>query len=269
MSDYRSHLSVAIWAALVALVLGNVIELPARTLTATIFGSPITIVITARLLAGLVAIVIICAGLEAAVRTHPHPDVLSHTYRYWGLPSAIAMTAAAVLPVAPSNTWWFVGLMVAGLTLAAASIAEYHVVDHDDPHFHNARLLLNVLCYALAALAFVLIYSWRSRSLISATLIGGIGGLLALDLLRETTRAHRPALLFGAVTALVMAQFTWVLNYWPYLSIRVGLILLVIFYLLVGLAHQELLGRLTRRRAAEYLVLAGSVAALLVWFPKT
>jgi hypothetical protein len=46
-----------------------------------------------------------------------------------------------------------------------------------------------------------------------------------------------------------------------------GLILLVQFYLLVGLAHQELLGQLTRRRGLEYLILAGVAVALMVWFP--
>ena len=269
MNDYRSHLSVTLWAALTALVLGAVLHLPERAFTAQIFGSPITVLITTRMFTGLVAVVIVCAGLEAAIRTHPKPELLSHTYRYWGLPSAIVMTAAAVLPTAPSDAWWFVGLLLTGVALGAATIAEYHVIDHDNPRFHNARLALNGLCYALAALAFVLIYSSRSRSLISATLIGGIGGMLALDLLRESTRGRLAALLYGAVTAVVLAQFTWVLNYWPYLSIRVGLILLVVFYLLVGLSHQELLGRLTRQRAIEYLALAGVVAALLVWFPSS
>lgn len=269
MNDYRSHLSVTLWAALAALVLGAVLRLPERAFTAQMLGSPITIMITARMLTGLVAVVIVCAGLEAAIRTHPRQDLLNHTYRYWGLPSAIVLTAAAVLPTAPSDAWWLVGLALTGLALGAATIAEYHAIDHDSPRFHNARLALNGLCYLLAALAFVLIYSSRSRSLISATLISGIGGLLALDLLRESTRGHLAALLYGAVTAVVLAQFTWVLNYWPYLSIRVGLILLVVFYLLVGLAHQELRGRLTRQRAVEYLALAGVVAAILVWFPSS
>jgi hypothetical protein len=75
------------------------------------------------------------------------------------------------------------------------------------------------------------------------------------------------ALLYSVIIALVMAQSTWVFNYWPFASARMGLILLVQFYLLVGLAHQELLGQLTRRRAAEYLVLAGAAVALMVWFP--
>ncbi len=267
MSDYRSHLSVTIWAALVALVLGTIVPLPSRTLTAQFLGSPVSIVITTELLAGLVAVVVVAAGLEAAIRTHPRPEILHHTYRYWGLPSAIVLSAAAILPAAPSEAWWAVMLVLTGLGLAAATIGEYHTLDRDGPTFHNARLVLNALVYALAALSFILIYSARTRSLISATLIGVIGGLLTLDLLRDTTPTHRHAMLYAAVTALVMAQVTWVLNYWPYTSIRVGLLLLVVFYLLVGLAHQQLAGRLTHRRTIEYVALAGAATVLVVWFP--
>jgi len=267
MSDYRSHLSVTIWAALVALVLGTIVPLPSRTFAAQVFGSPLSIQITGELLAGLVAVVVVAAGLEAAIRTHPRKEILHHTYRYWGLPSAIVLSAAAILPAAPSEAWWLAVLVLTGLALAAATIGEYHALDRDGPTFHNARLVLNALVYALAALSFILIYSARTRSLISATLIGVIGGLLALDLLRDTTPTHRHALLYAGVAGLVMAQVTWVLNYWPYTSIRVGLLLLVVFYLLVGLAHQHLAGRLTYRRAVEYLALATAAAALVAWFP--
>jgi len=267
MTDYRSHLSVAIWAALVALVLGHIVTLPTRTFAALVFGSPITLTISSRLLTGLVAVAIVCAGLEAAIRTHPRQRQLRHTYRYWGLPSAIVMTAGALLPAAPSDTWWLIGVMLTGAVLAAAMLGEYHVTDRQDPAFHGARLLLNALCYGLAATTFILIYSSRSRSLISATLIGCISGLLTLDLLREITTRHLPALLFGLVVAMTMAQLTWVLNYGPYTAVRVGLVLLVVFYLLVGLAQQQLLGHLTRRRALEYIALAILAIAILMGFP--
>ncbi|MCS7039259.1 MAG: hypothetical protein RMN24_04915 [Anaerolineae bacterium] len=267
MTDYRSHLSVAIWAALVALVLGHIVTLPTRTFAALVFGSPVSIAITSRFLTGLVAVAIVCAGLEAAMRTHPHRERLRHTYRYWGLPGAVVMTAGALLPAAPSETWWLIGVVLTGVVLAAAMLGEYHVADHEDPAFHGARLLLNGLCYALAAVAFILIYSSRSRSLISATLIGSIGGLLALDLLRETSPRQLPVLLFGLVVTLTLSQLTWVLNYGPYTAIRVGLVLLVVFYLLVGLAHQQLLGHLTRRRTLEYITLAAAAIAILMGFP--
>ncbi len=267
MSDYRSHLSVTIWAALLVLALGSVLILPERVFSADLLGSPLSFTLSTDIFVALVALTVICSGLEAAIRTHPRQAVLHDTYRYWGLPSAVVVAAAAVLPAAPSNALWLVALAFSGLVLAAAAVAEYHTVDADDPHYHSARLVLNMLAYTLAALAFVLVYGARSRSLISATAIGIMAGLLAMDLLREADRPLRLILLFSGIIALAMAQSTWVFNYWPFASMRVGLVLLVEFYLIVGLVGQELMGHLTRRRAIEYILLALVAMALMLWFP--
>lgn len=267
MSDYRSHLSVTLWATLMVLALGAVLTLPERVVSFNVFGSPIAASLNAELLVALVAVAIICAGLEAAIRTHPQKDLLKHSYRYWALPGAIVLTAAAVLPAAPTNALWFAVLALTGLALAIVTIAEYHTVDPGDSHYHGARLTLNILAYMTAAVIFILIYTTRSRSLISATAIGVLSGLLTLELLRSFQYRFRQALLYSVVIALVMAQSTWVFNYWPFASARIGLILLVQFYLLAGLAHQELSGQLTRRRGLEYLILAGIAVALLIWFP--
>ena len=267
MSDYRSHLSVTLWATLMALALGAVLTLPERVISFEVLGSPVAASLNAELLVALVAVAIICAGLEAAIRTHPQPGQLKHTYRYWALPGAIVLTAAAVLPAAPTNVLWLVALALTGLALAAATVAEYHTIAPDDPHQRSARLTLNILAYATAAVVFILIYTTRSRSLISATAIGALSGLLTMELLRDVQRRFMSALVYSVVIALVMAQSTWVFNYWPFASARMGLILLVLFYLLVGLAQQELMGRLSRGRVLEYLLLAGVAAALMIWFP--
>jgi len=267
MSDYRSHLSVTLWATLMVLALSAVFTLPERIFSAQVLGSPLSAPLNADLIVALVAVTIVCAGLEAAIRTHPQKALLRHTYRYWALPGAIVLTSAVVLPVAPTNAIWFAVLTVTGLALAAVTLAEYHTIDPDDTHYRSARLTLNILAYVTAAVVFILIYTTRSRSLISATAIGLLSGLLALELLRESHGAFRQVILYSAIIALIMAQSTWVFNYWPFASARMGLVLLVQFYLLVGLAHQELLGKLTRRRGVEYLVLAAVAVALMVWFP--
>jgi hypothetical protein len=61
-----------------------------------------------------------------------------------------------------------------------------------------------------------------------------------------------------------MGQITWALNYWRTNTLTVGLLLLLIFYVLTGLAQQHLLHKLSRRSLWEF----GGVAlvALLVIF---
>ncbi|RME45282.1 MAG: hypothetical protein D6791_11155 [Chloroflexi bacterium] len=267
MTDYRSHLSVAIWAALVALVLGSFLHLPARSLDFIFLGSPLSISLTGNMLVALVALTIICAGMEAALRTHPRHDLLRHTFRYWGLPAATVLAGAALLPAAPTKAAWLVVLLLTVLALAAVTLAEYHTVDPENEYYHIARVVLNLIAYGVAAVVFVLVYGSRSRSLLSATSIGIFSGLLALDLLRGSKQPLRYVALYSFVVAVVLAQATWVLNYWPFASIRVGLILLVGFYLLVGLAQQALNEHLTRRRTLEYLAVAAGATVLLIVLP--
>ena len=267
MSEYRSHLSVAIWIVLASLTFGLLVTIPERVYSISVFGSPVDFRFSAAFLAGLVALAATWAGLEAALRTHPRKDLLQHTFMFWGLPTAIVLTGAVLLPTLENQSVWLITLGLTGAALAASMAGEYHTVDPDSPSYGNARLLLNVLSYAVAALAFVLIYFSRSRSLVSATLIGLIAGLLALDLLRGSRASNRLIFLYSALVAFMLAQFTVVFNYWPFASVRVALILLVGYYLLVGLAQQALRQEITRRRVVEYLVMFVVAVALIFFFP--
>jgi hypothetical protein len=264
MQAYRNHLSVTIWIVLATLTLGLIIKLPERVFTLWAFGSPVDFRISGAFLAGLLALAATWAGLEAALRTHPRGELLRHTFQFWGLPSAITLAGAALLPTIDNQGLWLLTLGGVGAALAASMAGEYHTLDGEDPSYVKARWLLNVLDYALAALAFILIYLSRSRSLVSATLIGLTAGMLAMDLLRGSGARTRLIFLYSGLIALILAQFTILLNYWPYPSMQVALILLVGFYLMIGLAQWQLREALTRRRAAEYILM--SALAILVIF---
>lgn len=267
MNDYRSQISVTLWVVLATLALSAVVRLPERILSVEVLGSPLSLAITVNILVGLGALVMVCAGLEAALRTHPQTELLNYSFQYWALPGATVLTAAFLLPKAPTDAWWAIGLVITGAILGATLIAEYFTVDPSGRRYSNARLVLNIIAYGLAALSFVLVYASRSRALISATLIGAIAGLLTIDLLRTDTRSLALVLLYSLISAVVMAQATWVLNYLPSTTPRAGLVLLIGFYLLVGLAHQQILGRLTRLQVVEYLILATLATGLVLWAP--
>ena len=117
---------------------------------------------------------------------------------------------------------------------------------------------LNLLTYGTVLLLFLVVYRQRARSLLSATLVVGITTLLAMELLRGTGRPLRSVALYALVVGLVLGEATWALNYWQISGLTGGLLLLLGFYLLVGLAHQGLLRRLTRRVLLEF----GAVAAV-------
>ena len=72
---------------------------------------------------------------------------------------------------------------------------------------------------------------------------------------------------YGGVVGLLLGQITWALNYWPLLpGLTGGLLLLLSFYLAVGIAQQSLQERLTRRVLMEFAVFGVLALGLIVVF---
>ena len=72
--------------------------------------------------------------------------------------------------------------------------------------------------------------------------------------------------LYALIVGVVVAQVTWALLLTGLSSLSTSLLLLLLFYLLVGLAWQTLLDRLSRRVAFEFAAvgLAGLVIILVL-----
>ena len=77
---------------------------------------------------------------------------------------------------------------------------------------------------------------------LSATQVLLVSSLLAMELLRGSDRPTIMVALYAAVTGLVLGQATWALNYWRLDSLTGGLVLLVLFYDVVGLSQHALHG---------------------------
>ena len=110
------------------------------------------------------------------------------------------------------------------------------------------------MAYVLAFAFLTLIYQSRARSLISATAVTLIASVIALDLLSGADVPFRRAVLYSVVVGLVTGECTWALNYWQIAAWAGGLLLLLVFYGLSNIAHQHLLGRLTRATVVEFAV---------------
>lgn len=295
MLDYRDRASVLIWVVLMALAAQRFLELPPRTWQTELLGSPVDITITTNTILGVLLAALVASGVEAVVRVHPQllgvpapADGLStiaaglprsvrplrsaralrpaiHArWMYWGLPIAVVVVAVLLLPFAPSAVYWALGLAATGITLGLSLAGLYYTIDPFQPGYRRARLGMNALTYAVALLLFLVVYRTRVRSIISATEIWLVSGLLALELLRGTGRPTVLVALYAAIVGLVLGQATWVLNYWRLHSLTGGLVLLVLFYNAVGLAQHALQGHIRRRILVEYALI--TLAALgLIW----
>ena len=143
--------------------------------------------------------------------------------------------------------------------------AEYHTIDPQDPRFGASQVFLSIMIYALALALFVIVYGAKSRSLLSATTLLVASGLLALERLRVTGRDFLTTGIYALVTGLIIGESVWALNYSRVPGLIGGLLLLLTFHVMTGLAQQYLMGRLRRRVIIEYglVTLVGLVLVLV------
>lgn len=292
--DYRDRASVMIWVVLMGLAAQRFLSLPARAFTTTVLGSPITLTITANTVLGVLLAGLVASGTEAVVRAHPRNLVqpmpraffgamtgrvlrvaepgprrrlggaAPNHWVFWGLPIALIAIAVLLMPLAPSLEYWLLGLIVTGIALGFSMAGIYYTVDPFQTGYRRARLGMNILTYAIALLLFLVVYRTRVRSIISATEVLVVSTLLALELLRGSERPIILVALYAGITGLILGQATWALNYWRLDSLTSGLVLLVLFYDVVGLAQNALQGRIRRRVLLEYGLI--TIAAMaLIW----
>lgn len=292
--DYRDRASVMIWVVLMGLSAQRFLTLPERSFTTELFGSPITFTITANTILGALLAGLIATGIESVVRAHPRSQMLLASRRqsvvrssapgmssgvsdsleraveplrshwiFWGLPIALIAVAVLLLPLAPTGVYWVLGVILTAIALGVSSAGIYYTIDPFQKGYRRARLGMNALTYGIALLLFLVVYRTRVRSVVSATEVLLISSLLALEFLRGSERPTLLVALYAGITGLILGQATWALNYWRLDSLTGGLVLLVLFYDIVGLSTHALQGRIRRRILLEYLLITITAMALI------
>lgn len=266
MPDFRDRISVLVWVVLAGLVVQRFLVFPTVEVAGTVFGSPITLTITANTALALALAALTAGGVEAVVRVHPlsQRDEIGPRGLYWGVPVALVGVALLLLPDSPSRLYWLIGLIVTGGALGLSLIGVYYTVDPFATGYRRARLAMNALTYGIALVLYLVVYRTRVRSILSATEVMFVSALLALELLRGSQRPALQVGIYAAIVGLILGEATWALNYMRLQSLAGGLILLLIFYNLVGLSQHAIQGRLSRRVLTEFGLI--TIAALaLIW----
>lgn len=265
--DYRDRISVFTWLFVFALGVSLLYTLPTTVITLRALGSPVSIALTKTLVAALVLALYAAAGVESVITTHPrfiNPTQRNWTWPFWALPMALAIIAVYVLPLAPTRPIQVLVLLASGGLMMLALFSLYTTVERGQTGFRRARLILDALSYGAALVLFLFVYQTRTRSLLSGTLIALTATLLAIELLRSTTDRPLTVLTYGAITGMILGQVTWALNYWWTMSnLTGGLLLLLIFYIIVGIAQHGLQEHLNQRILLEFALFA-LVALILI-----
>lgn len=267
--DYRDRISVVTWLIILGLGISLFFELPdIASRSFIVFSTPVTFFVTDSLIAAAFMAILAAAGVQSVVGVHPR--ILANngsfwqSWAYWALPIALMIIAAYLLPFTPNRLGQVVTILSAGGLYALALFCLYVTVEARQLGFRRSRLILNALAYGSALLLFLLVYQTRTRSLISATMIAITATLLAVEILRSTTSRVDQIFTYGAIVGIVLGQATWALNYWPLLpGLTGGLLLLLTFYLLVGIAQQGLQEHFSARVFVEFLVFT-MIALILI-----
>lgn len=262
------RISVVVSLTLIGLALYFVLAFPAQTATFFLFGTPLTITSPWQWLAALLLAALVMAGTDAVIRLHPALPSRGMAYvaTFWALPGLLILAATQTLGLAPTPVIWAISLVGVGVLLWLTLIAAFQQVSAGATAGRWPYLWQQLIGYAIALIFFILIYRTRSRSAVSATTISLVGSLIALALLRQNQKIAK-TWLFALIIGLSLGQMTWALNYWRISALTAGLLLLLFFYVLIGIAQQQLLGQLSRRVLWEFGSIA--VVALLVIFNYT
>jgi hypothetical protein len=160
--------------------------------------------------------------------------------------------AGAVLARIEDLVLWIAVMMTALLLLGLITVNEYRSIDPSVTGHATRKILVTAVVYSLALGFLIVLYSARLRTLIAAPLAFVVCGLLAVRLLWTSSRQPRRIGLYGAIVGVAMAQCVWILGYWTIPPLSGGTLLLLVFYVLTGVAQGVWEARLGRRALVEY-----------------
>lgn len=127
-----------------------------------------------------------------------------------------------------------------------------------------AEFVVNLGVFASAFVLFAGVREAPLQGLSGALAIGAIAAVLAtVPLRRALARAPR-TLTYAGVTGLIVGQLAWALAYWTLPAVLVGALLLLLFYVLVGLGEAMLDRSFDRRLLVEYGVVGACGLALIL-----
>lgn len=265
----RDRLSVVTGALLLTMALGRLLEVPARHFEATVLGSPLGFDLSETTVLLLIIGGMAATGVESLLRAHPllRQDQARRTVVFWIVPALLSVALASWLNRLEDVGLWTLGMLAAALLVPLALVAEYAAVSPELRRDTWLQWVYSVMIHLVALILFAALYDARLRGLLAAPLLFVGAALLAARLYWSMTGSTREAILYGAVTGLPLGQLLLVVNYWPLSALQGGLVLLLGFYVLVGLLQLHLRSdRLERRYVLEYLgvAMAAVVVILLV-----
>ncbi len=206
-------------------------------------------------------------GTLSLIRNHPRvrQQTLDAVAMYCLTPVLLAGGLSVVLGDLVDWELWVFSLVAAGGLLALAITLEYFAVSprvRATASWQWGMLMFNHLAALVLLEAIV---GWQVAAITQSVVAFVATGLLAARLLWALGGRLDESFLLAGVGAVIMAQATWAISYWPLGRLRTGLLLLVLYYVTVGLLLQHRRRQLDLQAVRAYgLVALGAVLVVIL-----
>ncbi len=237
------------------------------TLVVALLGYMLVPQLDEALFAGMLAAVaaMLTLGTYLLGRGQPGFAALGRPYTWtlWVPPVAWFVAGAAVLRLVP---------VADGLPLAAMAVtllggivaAQQRELDLSAAGRRGAEFVVSLGAFASAFALFGALYEARVPGPIGPALTAVTAALLASVPLRRAGADEPRTALYCLVAGVVVGQIAWGISYWATPAIVAGALLLLLFYVLVGLGEAILDRSFGRRVLLEYGVVGACGLALIV-----
>ena len=214
----------------------------------------------------LLGVVAAAFGTDGVLRSsHPRAFALGlDTTPHLVLPTLYALAIPLFIEQNMRGFWTPLSALLAGLGFAVIVIAEVRSVREFERLAGEARVVADAGAYLVAFAMLSLVYS-RDPGLVGAVAAAAlVGGLLSIELLRDSTLRLLDLLILALVGALVLGEMRWALDFVPLDGHLAAIALLLAFFFTSGVLAARIRGRLTREVVVQYgAITAVGVAAVV------
>jgi hypothetical protein len=252
------RLSVLAAAILLAYALTRFVDIPLSRLEVQLPGVYLAVEINIRTVVTLIVASLTATGAHWLLKDHPALGSKT-TFQHWLVPALTAWVLSVPLYRLPFGLVWLASFAIGGALLMLVLVAEYITVDPNDVRQALATAGLTSVSFALYLILAITLRSTGIRLFLMLPALTIAGGLVSLRTLHLRLRGEW-AVLPSVVLALIIAQLTAGLHYWPISPIAFGLAILGPAYALSSLIASLLEGEPLRQAITE-----PSLVLIVVW----
>jgi len=261
MQENRSYLpstnraGMLIASVLLAFALTRLVQSPRFTLTITLPGFYFAYPLTLGTAMTILAAALTATGMDWLTRDHPalgqKPNI-----EHLMIPTLTTFVVGAPLSLLSNGTAWWIGFGLSAILLSSVFLAEYITIDASAPPYAFARAGLTALAYALFLILATSLRFSGARMFLLVPIIFIVAALISLRILHldGTDRWDFP---WARGIALVFAQISAGLHYWPLTPIQFGLALTGPLYALTMLSASLAENTPLRRAVLGPIIIVG------------